>query len=162
MNAIHFSITKHLLQGGLFPSFPFFVFQFTVLVSTDNCTRRRICCNTKQLELILNVYTYIYTHGLLGASDKEPACQFKICEKHRFYPWVEKIPWRRKWQPIPVILPGESHGQRSLTGYSPWGCKESGMTEQLSLTQSVYSLSKEWRHLETFRYRLLSDHLAKF
>ena len=49
-------------------------------------------------------------------------------------PWVGKIPWRRKWQPTPVILPGEFHGQRSLADCSPWGCKESGMTEQLSLT----------------------------
>ena len=37
-------------------------------------------------------------------------------------------PWRRKWQPTPVFLPGESHGQRSLAGYSPWGPQESGMT----------------------------------
>ena len=35
-----------------------------------------------------------------------------------------KIPWKRKWQPTPVFLPGESHGQRSLAGYRPWGCKE--------------------------------------
>ena len=49
-------------------------------------------------------------------------------------PWVGKIPWRRKWQPTPVILPGKFHEQRSLAGCSPWGCKESGMTEQLSLT----------------------------
>ena len=35
--------------------------------------------------------------------------------------WAEKIPWRRKWQPTPVFLPGKSHGQRSLAGYSPWG-----------------------------------------
>ena len=40
-----------------------------------------------------------------------------------------KIPWRGAWQPTPVSLPGESHGQRSLMGYSPWGCKESDMTE---------------------------------
>ena len=40
-----------------------------------------------------------------------------------FNPWVGKIPWRRKWQPTPVFLPGESHGQRSLTGYNPWGHK---------------------------------------
>ena len=46
-----------------------------------------------------------------------------------FNPWVGNIPWRRKWQPTPVFLPGESHGQRSLAGYSPWGCKESDMTE---------------------------------
>ena len=52
----------------------------------------------------------------------------------RFNPWVWKIPWRRKWQPTPVFLPGQSHGQRSLVGYSPWGCKESDTTEQLHLT----------------------------
>ena len=45
---------------------------------------------------------------------------------------VGKLPWRKKWQPTPVFLPGESHGQRSLAGYSPWGRKESGMTERLS------------------------------
>ena len=39
-------------------------------------------------------------------------------------PWVGKLPWRRKWHPTPVFLPGESHGQRSLVGYSPWGHKE--------------------------------------
>ena len=43
--------------------------------------------------------------------------------------WVRKIPWRRKWQPTPVFLPGESHGQRSVVGYSPWGHKESDTTE---------------------------------
>ena len=42
---------------------------------------------------------------------------------------VGKIPWRREWQPTPVFLPGESLGQRSLVGYSPWGCKESDMTK---------------------------------
>ena len=48
-------------------------------------------------------------------------------DRHRFDPWVWKIPWRRKWQPTPVLLPGKSHGQRSLVGYSPWGRKESDM-----------------------------------
>ena len=54
------------------------------------------------------------------------------CSRHRtrgFDPWVEKIPWRRKWLRIPVFLPRESHGQRSLAGSSPRGCKESDMTE---------------------------------
>ena len=46
-----------------------------------------------------------------------------------FEPWVGKIPWRRKWQSTPVLLPGKSHGQRSLVGYSLWGRKESDMTE---------------------------------
>ena len=48
-------------------------------------------------------------------------------------PWVGKIPWRRKRQPTPVFLPGESHGQRRLVGYSPWGRKESEPTERLTL-----------------------------
>ena len=43
--------------------------------------------------------------------------------RSRFNPWIGKIPWRRKWQPTPLFLPGKSHGQRSLAGYSPWGCK---------------------------------------
>ena len=45
------------------------------------------------------------------------------CRRPGLDPWVGKIPWRRKWQPTPVFLPGESHGQRSLAGYSPWGHK---------------------------------------
>ena len=53
------------------------------------------------------------------------------CRRPRFDPWVGKIPWRRKWQPTPVFLPGKFHGQRSLVGYSPWGRKESDTTEQL-------------------------------
>ena len=47
-----------------------------------------------------------------------------------------KVPWRRAWQPTPVFVPGESHGQRSLVGYSPWGCKESDTTEQLTHTHT--------------------------
>ena len=49
-------------------------------------------------------------------SGKESACQ---CGRHRFNPWVWKIPWRRKWQPTPVFLPGKFHEQRNLVGYSP-------------------------------------------
>ena len=41
--------------------------------------------------------------------------------RHRFDPWLEKTPWRRKWQPTPVFWPGKSHGERRLVGYSPWG-----------------------------------------
>ena len=52
-----------------------------------------------------------------GASGKEPTCQCRRCKRGGFDPWVRKIPWlNRKWQPIPVFLLGESHGQRSLAG----------------------------------------------
>ena len=46
----------------------------------------------------------------------------------RFNPWVRMTPWRRAWQPTPVFLPGESHEQRSLAGYSPQGRKEPDLT----------------------------------
>ena len=53
-------------------------------------------------------------------------------QEAQFDPCVGKIPWRRKWQPTPVFLPGKSHGQMSLAGYSPWGRKESDTTELLN------------------------------
>ena len=56
---------------------------------------------------------------------QEPTCQ---CRRRGFNLWAGKTPWRRKWQPTPVFLPGKSHGQGSLVGYSAWGCKESHMT----------------------------------
>ena len=66
----------------------------------------------------------------LSVSDsKESACnEGDLC----LIPWIGKIPWRREWQSTPVFLPGEFHGQRSLAGYSSWGCKESDTTEQLT------------------------------
>jgi len=54
-----------------------------------------------------------------GTNGKESVCQCMGCEGHGFDLWVGKIPWKRAWQPTPVLLPGESHGQRSLVGYSP-------------------------------------------
>ena len=65
------------------------------------------------------------------------------CRRPRFDPWVGKIPWRRMWQPTPVFLPGEFHGQRSQVGYSPWGCKKSDTTERLTCT---WWRSVMWRH----------------
>ena len=59
---------------------------------------------------------------------QESACQCWRCNRYEFDPWVGKIPERRQWQPTPVVLPGKSHGQRSLAGYSPWGHKESDTT----------------------------------
>ena len=63
---------------------------------------------------------------------EESTCQCRRRKRCVFSPWVRKIPWRRPWQPIPVFLPGESYGQRSLAGYSPWGRKESETTERLN------------------------------
>ena len=60
---------------------------------------------------------------------KNLSANARRCKRWRFNPWVGKIPWRRARQPTPVFLPGESHGQRSLAGYSPWSHKESDTTE---------------------------------
>ena len=75
--------------------------------------------------------------------------------QHRFDPWVGKVPWRRAWQPAPVLLPGESRGQRSLVGYSSGSRKESDTTERLSThapititqTQSEKEISLGHHHL---------------
>ena len=73
-----------------------------------------------------------------GIVVKNPHANAGAAKKHRFQPWVRKIPWRRKSQPTPVFLPGKFHGQSSLIGYGPGGCKELDDTEHaLSLSLSL-------------------------
>ena len=62
----------------------------------------------------------VLNHILLASLVEESSC---LCRRCGFDPWVRKIPWRRKWQPTPVFLPGKAHRQRSMAGYSPWGHK---------------------------------------
>ena len=82
-------------------------------------------CNRRGLSVV--------ARGFFGLpwwlSDKESACQCRQHQRLGFSPWVGKIPWRRECQPTPEFLPEESHGQGSLESHSPWGCKESDMTE---------------------------------
>ena len=89
---------------------------------------------------------------------KESACQ---CRRRGFDPWVWKIPWRRKWQPTPVFLPGESHGQRSLAGYSPWGRKESDTTERLQNNKTsdryISYLMDVFHAIYTYMYHFVSN-----
>ena len=66
-----------------------------------------------------------------------------------FDPWIGKILWDRKWQRTPVALPGESHGQRSLVGYSPWGRKESDTTERLSMRDHCHKSQQQQLILKT-------------
>ena len=60
---------------------------------------------------------------------KNPLANMQGKKRCRFEPWFGKILWRKAWQPTTVFLSGESHGQRSLKGYSPWGPKELDMTK---------------------------------
>ena len=73
-----------------------------------------------------------------GASGKEPTCQFRRHKRLGFNPWVEKIPRRKAWQSPPVFPTGESHGQMSLVGYSPWGHKEWDLTEVTGHAHTIY------------------------
>ena len=85
--------------------------------------------------LVVYMYIYVYTHTrkwLVAQMVKN----LPKCGRLGFDPWVKQIPWKRNWQPIPVILPGESHGHRSLAGYNPWGRKKSATTEWLTHTHT--------------------------
>ena len=126
-------------------------------------------------------YTYDYTMGwyntvnslvprLLGHHERLPwgLRWQRICLQCRrpgFYPWVGKIPWRREWLPIPVFLPGKFHEQRSLTGYSPWGCKEWDMTERLTLSLFIWTkdfmVKWSWRNSGSNKVQL-SLHFGTF
>ena len=76
------------------------------------------------------VYTYMYIlWGFPSGSVVKNLPAMRSCRRHKFDPWVGKISWRRAWKPTPLFLPGESCGQRSLAGNSPWGHKESDTTE---------------------------------
>ena len=71
------------------------------------------------MPLLLNSVVASYLLGFPGGSDSKSVCL--QCGRPGFNPWVGKIPWRRKWQPTPVLLPGKFHGLRSLVGCNPWG-----------------------------------------
>ena len=77
---------------------------------------------------------------------------FQTKQRHGFDPWVRKIHWRRKGQPTPVFVPGKSHGQRSLTGYNPWGHKESDMTEHVHAC--THAKSDMTKHVHTHRHTI--------
>ena len=88
--------------------------QTNTLPSAHKCTQ-----NTPQTYIYPTTYIQGFPHSSVGKN--LPSVQETWVRL--FGSWVGKIPWKRKWQPTPVFLPGESHGQRSLAGYSPWGHK---------------------------------------
>ena len=84
----------------------------------------------------------------LGGSDcKESACKAETQVQSLGF---GKIPWSRRWQSAPVFLPRESHGQKSLVGYRPWGHKESDITEQLILSLSQECARRFWKISQLF------------
>ena len=76
-------------------------------------------------------------------SGKESACSTRAPGDAGSIPGWGKIPWRRAWQPTPVFLPGESHGQRSLAEFSPYSCHESDTTKVTSHAHTQWTIRRE-------------------
>ena len=103
-----------------------------------------------------HTHTHMYTHahiytGFPGVSGRR-ICQ--QCRRPGYNPWVRKFPWRREWQPTPVFLPGEVHGEMSLVGYSPWGHKESNTTKRLTHS---HECTHTHMHTHTHTYRHITQ-----
>jgi len=100
-----------------------------------------------EILFMLGIYIWLFfNHSLGSLNGKESACNAGDLGS---IPGLERIPWRRAWQPSPVFLPGESYGQRNLAGYSPWVYKESDTTERLTHThrRTKYITSRVTRRL---------------
>ena len=125
-------MTQNMSQSGLgdILSYP------TFLQSSHHLTINHVSVDGRIVSLDL----LILLQGMQGLpwwlSGKESACQCRTCQ---FNPWVGKIPWRSKWQPTLVLLPGKSHGHRSLAGCSPWShrVEHDFVTKQQQSVQSI-------------------------
>ena len=107
--------------------------------------------------LIYMYVLYVYILGCpAGAGGKESTCQYMRHRRHRFYPWVGKIPWKKTWQPTPVFLPGESHGQRSLVGYSAKGAKSRIQLKWLSPPTYIFM------HTHTYTNGILPSNIKEW
>ena len=80
-------------------------------------------------------------------SGEESPCQYR---RRGFTLYIRKIPWRRKWQSVPVFLPGKSHGQRNLVGYSPWGCKRVGHDLGTKQQQNRQGMGRHCKRTEEY------------
>ena len=128
---------------------------------TDDCFWEAVCVEEGVWDLafmysgcILPFLSSVFAeplseHGLpRWLSSKESACQCRRQRRCGFEPWVRKIPWRRKWQPSPIFLPGKSHRQRSLVGHSTWGLKDT----QLSAHTHTQTYTHTHTHTHTHKH----------
>ena len=124
----------------------------------------------KKTETLCVKYVYLIWSFLYLAGDGLPWWLRGLsvcpqCGRPGFDPWIGKIPWRRKWQPTSVFLPGESQGQRSLVGYSPWVHKELDTTERLNWTEHHIHWTKNTNanfHIQSKIHGLKASKLIKY
>ena len=94
---------------------------------------------------------YFNTVGFQEAQWQRSCLPMQEVQRRWFESWIRKIPWRRKWHPAPVFLPGKFHGQRNLVGYSAWGHKELDRTEQQAWHGCIWMLYS-WKLRKSFFY----------
>ena len=107
-------------------------------------------CENNFLIFLLYLFIFLMESVPGGTSGKEHASQCRRLKRSRFDPWVGKMPWRRAWQPTPIFLPGESHGQRSLVGYSAWGHEQSDRTEVTAHIAHISYITLIWHNMLYF------------
>ena len=129
--------------------YPMSVFTWTPPVSDLSSCSQKL---SSTFWIIFFGYLFIWSYAWL--SGKESTCQCRNHRRPRLDPWVRKIPWRRKWQPAPVFLPGKSYGQRTLAGCSPWNCKESDTSEWLNNNKGSGEILKNFLQLNCWYYNL--------
>ena len=100
--------------------------QHAVGVGSTDVGQGQVSCNRKRALI------------RVSPGSKDLACQYRRCKRRGFDPRVGKIPWRKAWQSTAVFLPGKSHGQRSLVGYSPWRHRVGRDRSDLACTHSEW------------------------
>ena len=120
-----------LLLTSVFPSIRIFSSELALCIRQPKCWRFSfsISPSNEYPWLISLGFTSLISLQSKGLSRVFSSTKFESISYSVFNPWVRNIPWNRKWQRTPVFLPRKSHEQRSLAGYSPWGCKELDMIE---------------------------------
>ena len=117
--------------------------------STLNYDEIGTCC--VKVCVLFGEWFFFMSQTILSKINSPEDWQNLYRVKHRFNPWVGNIPWRRKWWPTPVFLPGESHGQRSPVSYSAWECRESwAWLKWLSMSMYRVNNNKEYHLLSIY------------
>ena len=103
----------------------------------------------------LDTSTHTHTRASLMLSKWRVCLQCRRHRRHGFSPWIVMIPWSEIWQPTPVFLPEESHGQRSPIGYSSWGHKEVDMTKHARACAYMHTHTYTYIHIYIYIYTVL-------
>ena len=127
------------------------------LIPTPKKSPLQVCYTFFSLQCLWNLDCIIHTvRGLPWWHRGWSVCL--QCRRPGFDPWVRKIRWRRKWQSTPVLLPGKSHGWRSLIGYSPW-CRRVGHDWATSLSLLI---SKTFSQIRKSVPKCNANYISKF